>query len=65
MEGLSLPSSGVVYVDANIVIYAVEKIEPYASLLHPLWLASSRGLLSIMTSELNLAGNSDQAIKRT
>jgi hypothetical protein len=26
---LTLPAAGSVYVDANAVIYAVEKIEPY------------------------------------
>jgi len=37
---LTLPQSGVVYVDANAVIYSVEKIEPYNSLPMPLWQGS-------------------------
>jgi predicted nucleic acid-binding protein len=49
---LSLPTSGDVYVDANAVIYAVEKIEPYCSLLEPLWQAAQAGHLQIVTSEL-------------
>jgi predicted nucleic acid-binding protein len=52
MGALSLPASGRVYADANIVIYAVEKIEPYASLLDPLWTKAHAGDLSIFTSEL-------------
>jgi predicted nucleic acid-binding protein len=49
---LTLPAAGDVYVDANAVIYAVEKIEPYKSLLDPLWLAAQAGRLQIATSEL-------------
>jgi predicted nucleic acid-binding protein len=49
---LTLPAAGSVYVDANAVIYAVEKIEPYHSLLAPLWLAAQAGQLLIVTSEL-------------
>jgi predicted nucleic acid-binding protein len=52
MGALILPPSGCVYIDANAVIYAVEKIEPYASLLDPLWAASGAGQVSIVTSEL-------------
>lgn len=52
MGRLILPSAGSVYVDANTVIYAVEKIEPYASFLAPLWSATASGQLSIITSEL-------------
>jgi len=47
-----LPTVGLVYVDANCVIYAVEKIEPYCLLLEPLWAAAAAGQLSIVTSEL-------------
>ena len=52
MGTLSLPASGSVYVDANTVIYAVEKIEPYSSLLQPLWTTAHAGELNIITSEL-------------
>lgn len=52
MGTLSLPSSGSIYVDSNIVIYAVEKIEPYHSFLAPLWLTASTGQIEIVTSEL-------------
>lgn len=36
MGQLTAPLSGVVYLDADAIIYAVEKIEPYHSLLLPL-----------------------------
>ncbi len=52
MGALILPPSGSVYVDANSVIYAVEKIEPYRSFLAPLWPAAQAGQVSIVTSEL-------------
>ena len=52
MGSLILPASGCVYVDTNSVIYAVEKIEPYKSLLDPLWLAALSGRLLVVTSEL-------------
>ena len=52
MGALILPPSGLVYLDANPVIYAVEKIEPYASFLAPLWPAAQSGHVSLVTSEL-------------
>ena len=54
MDPLRLPSSGTVYVDANCVIYSVERIEPYDALLMPLWQAAAESRLSIVTSELTL-----------
>ena len=52
MGSLILPPSGSVYLDANSVIYAVEKVEPYHSFLALLWPAAQSGQLSIVTSEL-------------
>ncbi len=52
MGALNLPATGSIYIDANIVIYAVEKIEPYHSFLSPLWQVVSSGTLCIVTSEL-------------
>jgi predicted nucleic acid-binding protein len=40
-------------VDANAVIFAVEKIKPYAELLEPLWVKANAGDLRIITSELS------------
>ena len=52
MGSLILPPSGSVYLDANPIIYAVEKVEPYHSLLAPLWLAAQSGQVCLITSEL-------------
>jgi len=37
MGSLNLPESGPVYLDANGFIYSVERLEPYAEFLTPLW----------------------------
>jgi predicted nucleic acid-binding protein len=52
MGTLTLPSAGPVYVDANAVIYAIERIEPYRTLLEPLWQSAYTGAVSVITSEL-------------
>ena len=52
MGALTLPPAGPVYVDADGIIYTVEKIEPYASLLAPLWTAAQSSGLPVVTSEL-------------
>ena len=52
MGALSLPDAGFVYVDANTVIYAVERIDPYRTLLEPLWQAAQQQHISLATSEL-------------
>lgn len=52
MGALSVPTSGLVYVDTNIVIYAVERIEPYRTLLEPVWQAAQLQQISLITSEL-------------
>jgi predicted nucleic acid-binding protein len=49
---LGLPPSGSVYLDANCVIYAVEKIPPYDRLLEPLWRRVAAGELVATCSEL-------------
>ena len=40
MGALSLPASGLVYLDANPIIYTVEKHPVYGPLLQPLWQAA-------------------------
>ena len=35
MGSLILPAGGSVYVDANVIIYSVERVEPYSGLLAP------------------------------
>jgi predicted nucleic acid-binding protein len=52
MGSLSLPSSGLVYADTQIVIYSTEKHPVYAAQLRPLWQAASAGTIEIVTSEL-------------
>jgi len=52
LGALTLPAAGAADVDANAVIYAVEKIEPYRALLDPLWHAAQAGRIQIITSEL-------------
>ena len=54
MGELTLPKSGSVYLDANIVIYSVEKIAPYYTILEPMWQASQNGDFGLVSSELLL-----------
>jgi predicted nucleic acid-binding protein len=51
---LILPAAGTVYVDANAIIYRVERIEPYLSASAPLWDALDQGTVQVETSELTL-----------
>lgn len=52
MGSLTLPEAGPVYLDANGFIYSVERLEPYAELLEPLWAAARDRQLEIVSSEL-------------
>ncbi len=52
MGELILPKSGYAYVDSNTVIYSVEKIEPYWTILKPLWNAAQQGQFLVISSEL-------------
>lgn len=54
MGSLTLPLSGIVYVDANSAIYSVEKIEPYNSLLLSMWQGAQAGDFRVVSSELLL-----------
>lgn len=54
MGRLSLPASGVVYADACVFIYVVERHPDYCRLLRPLWQASSAGHLVVVTGALAL-----------
>ena len=54
MGSLSLPPSGIVYVDTAPVIYSVEKHADYWELLRPLWEASKTGRIEVVSSELTL-----------
>jgi len=52
MGRLTLPSTGPVYLDASGFIYSVERIEPYRTLLEPMWLQAQTGQFSIVSSDL-------------
>ena len=52
MGTITLPSFGTVYVDTNILIYRIERIEPYLSASQPLWDALRAHTIEVYTSEL-------------
>lgn len=51
---LSFPKGARIVVDACLLIYYVENIEPYASQLQPLFESAVQGDVEISTSELSL-----------
>lgn len=51
---ISIPSSGLVYLDANSVIYSVERHPIYWPLLEPVWLAAQAKTIEVVSSELTL-----------
>ena len=54
MGTLKLPGSGLVYLDANSVIYTVEKHPDFSPLLQPLWRAAQAKTLEVVSSDLVL-----------
>ena len=52
MGSVVLPTTGLVYVDANVVIYTIEKHPRYGPAMRPLWSAVSAGQAQVATSEL-------------
>ena len=52
MGPLILPTGGSVYVDANAIIYSVERVEPYSNLLAPMWEEARAGRFTLASSEL-------------
>lgn len=54
MGSLILPAAGRVYVDAQIVIYSVDRHPLYAPVCDPLWQAVQAGTLTVVSSELML-----------
>ena len=52
MERLILPETGPIYLDAAAFIYSVERIEPYRTLLDPVWRHARSGRFSVVSSEL-------------
>jgi hypothetical protein len=54
MGSLTLPTSGRVYLDTQVVIYSVETIPKYWPHLQPLWLSARAGTINLVSSELTL-----------
>lgn len=54
MGVIGLPSSGIVYVDANSIIYRIEQVAPYLTVAAPLWNALDAGQQEVVTSELSV-----------
>ena len=51
MGSLTLPDGGLVFIDTNVLIYSVERVEPYRTLLAPMWERAQGGDLEIVGSE--------------
>lgn len=64
MGTLSIPVSGLVYFDANSLIYTVEKHPVYGPLLQPLWQAAKAKTIEVVSSELALLETLVGPIKR-
>ncbi len=54
MGPLELPDAGPVYIDANSLIYSMERVEPYRSLLEPMWQEAQDGKITIVSSPVLL-----------
>ena len=52
MAQLILPPSGPIYLDASGFIYSVERIEPYRTLLEPMWRQAQAGQFIVVSSDL-------------
>ena len=53
MGSLNIPPSSLVYIDANTLIYSVERVEPYWKILEPLWINSAeKRPVRMISSEL-------------
>ena len=52
MRPLPLPAAGLIYLDSTGFIYSVERVEPYRTLLEPVWRKAKEGLVTIVSSEL-------------
>jgi predicted nucleic acid-binding protein len=51
---VTLPDTGLIYIDTSIVIYSVETHEVYWPLLKPLWENARAGALSLVSSDLTV-----------
>ena len=54
MGSLTLPTHGTVYLDANGFIYSVERVEPYCTLLEPMWRQARAGECDVASSDITV-----------
>ena len=54
MGVIPLPAAGMVYLDANSIIYTVEMHAVYGPLLEPLWRAAQAKTFEVISSEISL-----------
>lgn len=54
MGPLALPERGPIYLDANALIYSLEMVAPYFSVLAPLWDEAQRRRLPLVSSQIVL-----------
>ena len=52
MGPLTLPLTGLIYIDASGLIYSMERVEPYRTLLEPMWQEAQDGNITIVSSPL-------------
>ena len=52
MGEVEVLGNGPVYLDASAFIYSVERIEPYRTLLEPVWHRAQAGRFTVVSSEL-------------
>ena len=52
MGSLTLPQGGLIYVDASSLIYSVERVEPYRTLLEPMWQDAQDGNITLVGSPI-------------
>lgn len=52
MGPLTLPSTGLTYIDASGLIYSMERVEPYRTLLEPMWQGAQDGNITVVSSPL-------------
>ena len=60
MGSLTFPTGGSVYIDANAIIYSVERIEPYRELLAPDVARSQSGPVHTRQQRTRRIGNANQ-----
>ena len=52
MGPVEVPGNGPVYLDASSFIYSVERIEPYRTLIEPIWHRAQAGHFTVVSSEM-------------